>query len=227
MSRIKLVLLSAVAVLVVSALASASASAAPHWLVCKKVAAGTGKFAEGECKTLGGTGEWEATKMTAILEIEGTSGVSKLKTEIGSTAVTIVCNKDKVAGTVEDPGNSEATITYEECSIENASTCKVANIKAEVLDRLIEKGGVIEDEFFEKAGAGFTTVVITGCTLNGSFKVTGTQVCSLPEGEVFKKLHELNCLTSGSTLKFGTKVATYEGKASIKLTDSLAFRVSK
>ncbi len=228
MLRITFMLMSLVAVVGVSALASASAMAVPHWLVCLKVEAGKGKFAESECKTEGGNKEWEAKELPSVLKIEGTSGLADLKTEIGSTAVTVTCAKDRITGTIEAPGNSEATIKYEACSIVGAAECRVPNITANVLDRLVEKAGVIEDEFYEVPGSGeFTTVTIEVCALKSKTKVTGTQKCGLPEGEVFKRLHEINCLASGSTLKFGSKTATYEGKASIQLEDHDAFRASK
>jgi hypothetical protein len=233
MSRIKLVLLSMFAVVAVGAIASSSASAAPHWLVCVKVAPGTGHFTNSECTT-SGAGEWATKELPEPLELEGTSGVSKLSSEIGSTKVTIKCLKDKFAGTIEAPGNSTATITYEECSFEGAAGCTVKSptqpagtIVAKVLDRLVEKEGKVLDEFFEKTGVAFTTIEIGVCALKSTLEVKGTQKCELPSGEVFKRLHEIECLATGSSLKLGTKEATYEGNASIQLKDLVSWRVSK
>lgn len=232
MSRFKLVLLSALAVLGVFAVASASASAAPHWLVCLESTTGT---LNSLCET-GSSGKFELKEITTVLEVEGTSTESKLTSEIGSTKVVIKCPKDKVAGTIEAPGKSEATITYEECSLEGASGCTVNSpgqpaktIVAEVLDRLVENSEKtkILDEFFEKEKVPFTKIEITGCALKNTLEVKGSQKCELPGGEEVKTLHELECLTTGSSLKLGTKEATYAGTASIKLKDKDAWRVSK
>jgi len=153
----------------------------------------------------------------AVGPIRGTSGVSKLASTILKKAITIVCKKDKFSGELEEEGKSKATITYEECSLEGLSGCRVPNITANVLDRLVESEKVTADEFFEKEGKGFTTVVIEVCTLKGSYKVTGSQICKLPKGEEFASKHEIECTTGGSSLKLGTEPATYEGTATVEL----------
>ncbi len=210
----------------VGAFASASASAAPHYLVCAEVAAGTGHWTNSTCTTAG-TGNWETKEVTTALKLEGTLGLSDLKSKIAGTAVTITCKKGKVSGTVETGGKSKATITYEECSIENEAACVVPNIKAKVTDKLIESGGVIEDEFNEEGAGPFTTIVIESCALKSSLEVKGSQICKLPEGEVFKVLHELACEESGSSLKLGKEEAKYKGTASMQLENKEAFKDSK
>ena len=229
MLRITFMLMSLVAVVGVSALASASAMAVPALVsLLKSSKQEKENLPKANVRRKVATKNGKLKNFPASLKIRRHERLSGSKTEIGSTAVTVTCAKDRITGTIEAPGNSEATIKYEACSIVGAAECRVPNITANVLDRLVEKAGVIEDEFYEVPGSGeFTTVTIEVCALKSKTKVTGTQKCGLPEGEVFKRLHEINCLASGSTLKFGSKTATYEGKASIQLEDHDAFRASK
>jgi hypothetical protein len=189
---IRLVILSLLTACAVSFATTATAMASPEFIV-----------------------EGEAVKTAK--SVEGTSGVSKLATEIGSTKITIACNKDKASGAIEAEGKSSVTITFEECRVEGASGCTVANTTGKSLGRLIEKGGNIEDELYEEGAGPFATVKITGCALNGTFQVKGTQICELPGGPEVLITHEVACKSAGSNLKFGTKAATLESTEKVKL----------
>jgi len=226
MLRITFILMSLFAVVGVSAIASTSALAAPHFLVCLEVAAGTGSWLDSNCLNAG-KGNWEKKEVTTSLKIEGTSGLSKLSSEIQKVKVVIVCTKDTFKGEIEAGGASKATITYEGCSVEKSTKCTVPNITANVTDKLIENGAKeIEDEFKEVGGE-FATVRIEGCTgLEGKYKVKGTQKCLLPEGTVFKRLHNIECKTTGSSLTLEGVPATYEGNASLELANKDAWAVS-
>lgn len=193
MNRIKIVGLCLMAMFAFSSVAAASASAL--------------RFVE--------EGPKEITKETAT----GTSGVSELASEIDKTKITIECKKDTFKGTVEAEGKSGATITYEECSLKGLSGCKVPKITAKLKDKLIENSSkAIEDEFEQESSSEpFATIVIETCTLKGSYKVTGTQTCELPESTVFKEKHEIVCTPSGSHLKLGSEPATYKGTATVEL----------
>lgn len=218
-------LMSLVAVVGVSAIASTSAMAALHYNVCEKVTAGTGQWNNSECSELGGAKSFATKAVTTVLEVKGTVGISKLKTTIASTKVVIICKTGKVVGEIEGEGKSKATITYENCELENETTkeiltgCPVPNIKAVVADRLTETSGLYEDEFIEE-GKEFAKVVIEKCTLKGTFPVTGSQKCMIPSGQAYRLDALLDCEPAGSSLKFnGSTTATYEGSATLLLVD--------
>jgi hypothetical protein len=209
-------------------MASASASAqALEWQLCVKAKpSNTGQWKDRQCKVPGGSTEknYETRSLAkntnestgapeTVEEIEGTGGEARLASEISTTKVTIVCKKVKFSGKIEVEGKSKAKINYEECSLEGLSGCTVPNIEAKVLDRLIENSTTkeVEDEFIEEGAGPFATVVIEVCVLRGSYKVTGTQKCELPKGQELGLVHEIKCTEGGSSLKLGSKPASYTG----------------
>lgn len=226
MKRVKLVSLGLVAMFVVGAMASASASAVTlKYATCTNVGSG-GHWKDSACTKAEANGAWDTVAVTSATAIEGTSGISKLKTEISSTKVVVICEKDTFVGKIEAEGKSKATITYEKCSLENETTkeklgnCKVPNIEAKVKDQLIANGAVIEDEFTEEGAGPFANVVIEGslCTLKGTYPVTGSQICKLPDGQKPAVEHPIECTAAGSKLKFnGSAAATYEGTSRVHI----------
>jgi hypothetical protein len=219
MSRIRLIVLSLATVLAVSALATASASAETFGGVqCQQRPDGHGHWKDSKCTEPGSNFEYETQEITnATVEGEGATAI--LKSEIGTTKIYIDCQKTTFTGKLETQGKSSSTIKYEECKLYEEATgkvisnCKVENITATVLDKLIGTTGAIEDEFEPKEGGEFTKITITGtsCVLKGTFPVKGTQRCSLPNAEAHLVEHEINCKESGSNLEFGGKRATYRG----------------
>jgi hypothetical protein len=63
--------------------------------------------------------------------------------------------------------------------------------------------------------------------LVGNFNVTGGQKCSLPESEVEKETHLVECADAGSTLKFGENEATFKLVEEVTLTTREKFSVIK
>jgi hypothetical protein len=81
-----------------------------------------------------------------------------------------------------------------------------------------ENGGVMEIDAKPEAGQPFTEITLEGasCSLKGKpFKVEGSQKCILPEAKIDKKSHEGKCEASGSSLKVGGKAATFEGSGAL------------
>jgi hypothetical protein len=233
MLRIRCILLGVAAMVFVGAFASASASA-HTFLTCLNVGAGHGQWNNSACSKPEIGGGWETSEVANGTAVEGTSGVSKLKSKIAGEEIVITCKKDTFKGELEKEGKSKGEIVYEECSIANKvgeelSGCEVPNIKFKfkdllVLDEVEKNVFEIGDEFKPvEEGKPFVTIIVkkkTGktCLESGEFPVEGTQVCLLPEGTSFIRLHELNCLTKGSKLTLNKETATYEGKASIQLS---------
>lgn len=212
MTKVRLITLGMLAVFAVSAVVSGSASA--HRFITNKcvpwtnatIAWETLKKCE-EQNPAGGdaTKNWQHEEQTKAA-VEGTSGVSKLEGEIAKTPVTIECKKDKFKGTLLTGGLSEGEVTFEECSIPGQGTCVVPNIKFKFKDKLIAGP---EDEFEPETGTLFVEIKVEVCALKGSYEVKGTQKCKLPEGEVFKIEHQIECTPAGSSLTLGGKAAKF------------------
>jgi hypothetical protein len=206
MKRIRIVGLCLTAMFVFGAVASASASADEFFV--NGTGIGANKF-----------------KITGK-QVAGEKGEAKLRSEIGSTKVVIICVVTKVGAESEifNKSESKGKIEYSSCKLENAETkeiltaCTVVNPIAKVKNIL---EGTPDKVKFSAEGANFTEITIEGstCALKVTkVAVTGTQVCELPEGGVEKVAHIIQCLATGSTLKFGTKAATYEGDVEVELT---------
>lgn len=226
-NRVRHLLVALVAVFAFSAVAAASASAHTY-VVCKET--GTEKYTEHLCKTKGETGKWSFAELTAAEKVEGTSGVSKLESNLGGVRVIIECKKDKLTGEIEGGGKSKDTvITYEECSLfqvvkhvkEALTTCVVPNIKTKALKDLLIAGKGIgpEEEFEPETGTTFTEITIETCALASKTAVTGKQICQLPEATVGKVEHEIECSPTGGELRLGKEAASYYGTATAKLVN--------
>jgi hypothetical protein len=230
MSRISFILLSVAAMVFVGAFASASASA-HSFLTCLNVGSGKGQWSESQCETKLAGGGWETSAIATGTAVEGTSGTSTLKGKLAGEEITIVCKKDTFSGELEKSGESTGKIIYEECSIKNKlgeelTGCEIPNIEFKFKDLLvtdaIDPTEPIADEFKPLTGTKFVTIVVKTksgktCLEKGEYPVEGTQICLLPGGTSFRRLHEINCLTAGSSLTLNKETATYEGKASVQL----------
>jgi hypothetical protein len=209
-TRIRLILMSLLAVFAVGAVASASASATV-------------------CEPLDKEGEW--TWCSAAKEItspvEGTSGVSKLESEVGGKKLTIECTADTFKGTLEDPepskldGASSGEIKFTGCSVVGVAKCTVHEpIEFKFKDQLINKPPTKpEDEFKPNEGETFVEIKIEGaeCAIKGTLKVKGTQKCNLDTTfETEQKEHELICTPAGSKLKLGEKEAKFTSTEKVK-----------
>lgn len=214
--------------------ARAVVGANQHWWACFMVAAGKGKFSEPTCTTPGSPEEWELEDTQVPAKVAGASkaeSVSKLKSELDGVAITIACNKNKVAGDLETEGKSSNTkITYEGCAIEGswAKKCEVpGTIPTNSLKDHLSSSGRIEDTFEpEAAGGNFVEIEIKAipgktCSIATTYPITGSQTCEVDtsntNAETFKEEHETICKTSGSDLKLGPEPATYEGSDVVKL----------
>jgi hypothetical protein len=172
-----------------------------------------------------GTHEFVVAGGTLPAKVEGSSETSKLRGEILSTKIAVICKKDKVTGEIEKEAKSKGTITLEECEVENETTkekikgCKVPNTEIPITDLLVS-ALVSEDEFKPThAEEVLIEIKVEGaeCVLKGTYKVKGTQICKLPSGELFAVSHEITCTPSGSKLTLASKAATFESTEAVKL----------
>ena len=218
---------------VVGAFASASASALTHtFLTCLNVGAGKGQWEDSACSKAKTGGGWETSEVANGTKVEGTSGVSKLKSELLGAEILITCTKDVFKGELETKGASKGEVTFEGCSASSGgaelANCEVPNIKFKFLDQLVleeVKAGEFEvaDEFKPAVAGPFVEIEIKNkgtksCLQKGTFPVTGTQKCLLPEASIFKVLHKIDCKPVGSILEFNKKPATFESLEEVELS---------
>jgi len=209
-SQIRILFVSMLAVFAISAIASASASAAHGWWVCNKVAtAGSGRYTTHECTAEGGGKEWEWKEVagTEKFKLEGASTASKLEGEVLGNKIIIECPRDTVEeGEIEKEGKSKGKITFFECKsykvtkgvgkperVKELLTCVVPNISFKFTDKLVTGQGAgpatwgPEDEF-NSTGAGeeFVTIDLESCALESTNKVLQAEVEIKPAAQKFK-----------------------------------------
>jgi hypothetical protein len=207
MTRVRVVLLSLLAVFAVSAVASSTASAAHVYLI-------------------------EQTELLSSEAIEDQGQNMKLETKILNVPIFIQCQEELSTGTIKPKGESTFRIEMKNCYlVENNNGkkvflpgCPIAEpIIAEGLDLLIEHS---VDEFkgeLNKEKGLFASVELTSekCALKGKYKITGAQICAIPEAEFEKVLHHLICTPAGSKLVLGggekTEPAQYFSEEQIRL----------
>ena len=206
MFRIRLVLLSALVVLMAGMAMSASASATTRWLVCEKVELkGKGKYKTDECKEEGGSKEWEKEPIRAgeSWAFDGEGGESKLET----SRLTIKCGEDQtVADPLESLGGIWYEIEFKTCKVVGHSECIVSkdvlNLKGKLGGTIIEETGGTSTtlELTLEPGSEFT-INGSGCTLKGTTKLKGKLTCQIPNLPVMKIEHEIVCKPSGSEIE--------------------------
>ncbi len=227
MSRIRLVLLSSMAVLVVSAIGASSAFAT----FTKTGEKCTGSGVPTVC--LSG-----AEKGTELFEATGTETIKNVTAKspsilkVASLSLEIECKKDEATGTINQTeplvkaySLSKFVLTFSECAVKgaHAAECKVVEpIKTKGLAGTLLNEKEIEAK--PETGEIFTEIEIgnkTGtcpATIKGINPVKGSQKCTLPKNSEALKAPVLACAATGSSLKFGSNTATFEGEASFELT---------
>jgi len=204
MFRIRLVLLSALVVLVAGMVMSASASATPRWLICEKVGKEKGKYKTDECKEEGGSKEWEKEPIRVGEEqsLIGEGGESKLET----SGLTIKCSNDETFGNLQDFGQAEYPIDFVSCKVVGHTECTVSK------DVWFVKGELV-GTILEETGGSSTTLVLTlepgseftisgsSCTLKKTTTLKGKLTCQIPNLTVMKDEHEIVCKPSGSEIE--------------------------
>lgn len=192
MTRLRLAFLTAIAVLALTAVASATASALEYKIEGSGV---TGK--------------------TALENINETGTKNKLKGTPFGVTVQIQCSHREGENLAIDTlGSSEVKLKFSSCTVEKPANCSVEEpIVTTVVGALGEAGGGLVNEFSPVSGTTFTEITLLGssCSLKGKpFKVEGKQACELPAGAVEAVEHGLACNASGSALTAGGKKAEFE-----------------
>ncbi len=238
MLRIRLILIGVVVMSVMSALASASASAiTPVFLVCLEKSGSGRKFEDRNCSKESGSGKFELVEVTEFLQYTGTGGVSTLVSLLLKAEIRITCKRTLLIGEIGPKGLTKGELKYDECSVGNKTetfaNCEVPNIDFTFIDQLIENSkGEVEDEYKPATGKVFVEIAIKNkegkvCAEKGTFPVEGTQNAEVEQPSLGAKLlREWTFKASGSHLTFNKEPATYESKASIDLNNDDSWGVS-
>ena len=214
-----------VAMLVVSMVAAASASAAPHWLHCVEGTTGT-KYTTSQCKTAG-TGSWTWQEVTGTEAVVSHASLLLTDTKTVAGEVTVECT-GKDEGTV-GPGKFDRITAITEINCVNEKNCETVVKPAEPLNlpwqtELAEVpagSGKIRDNItaVNGKGAGWAVTckvsifeVEDKCTTEeGSVGVQNVTTPGVPGellvlGDFEKESAEANCTASGK--KTGRVVGT-------------------
>ncbi len=223
MSRVKLILLSLVAVFAVGAIASAPAMAVTEKYMIEK------------------------QEVTEPHEISAFVGPAYMNSVVGGIKFEIECDTNALVGkdTIEAGGKSKGEASFSGCTLystneekghegehSNKSTkCKLREpIQFKYVDQLVVGlGGIPEDEFKPASGEIFVEIGIESqpgqsCVLTSILQVKGAYVAAGgPEGEIEKQGHELWYQSTGSKLTVGKEPAAFTNKVSaIKIKRSKA-----
>jgi hypothetical protein len=183
------------------------------------VAASAAQAAEAEYVVAGGV-----LSGSEAFTIPATSGTYVLHAKPLGTNTTITCSSLKGSGTIKEGGASAAKLEFSSCVVSEVANCTVSEpIVTTVTDQLILESGTIVDKFSPEPGKPFTEITLNNgakaCSVKGTYKVEGSQVCSLSSPETEAASHELSCATSGSSLTLGGRAATFQSTAvAISLT---------
>ncbi len=134
MKLFKIMGLCFVAAMALSAVVSASASAAtknPKWALCETRGPNNGQWGNATCTELGGNKSHETRLLLTENETRAITAEANGAQKLSAAGVVVLCKKLKLkAGAVllgGEPGKDNESIVYEECEIEGKPKCKVRN----------------------------------------------------------------------------------------------------
>ena len=249
MTRIRMVILSVLAVFALSAVASAAASAFNlQWEVCKNVGAKKGSFDTNSCKAAGGENEFEWKKLEAGESLNIVSWIvpgTSFALTVGTKVIT--CTGAADAGTITGgkPGTGNISVLFYGCTTSQAGclvktahqangVILVPNIATVLVEREPGGGGAkkLADEFKAKPAPlnEFVTLKFEpeagkSCSEFPETKVKGQvagEVINLANGngEIKFPSPELK----GNTLESFGAAAKLTGRSEVELENGGAFR---
>jgi hypothetical protein len=193
----------AFAVLVLSGVATATASAAPEYFIDHTKVAGT---------------ETTTAKQ---------SGTAKLTSTLNGSEVLIECTSGSGTGKIEPGGKSTASIKYEGCSMSKPAGCKLTAAEAKeikptgLVDQLAGTTGAFTDSFSPASGTEFVAIAFEKCTStlnNGSHVVSGCAAAKASEAENVIGTLEFPATVGGCTLSFAGNAAMITARDEVELS---------
>lgn len=233
MSRTRLILLSMLTAFAVSAVASASASAAALVFTCRLPGGSTWKFTSSSTCYAGTpevtNGTWEREDLATGTSVTGLGLLSLLISKLSGTSILIHCPDADLSGTLGSNGLiSGIIIAYLNCAILGnwAPKCEVSpTLTTNKLMGTATSSGR-QEITFEPEEANFIEIVIKTksgqtCSIANTYPIKGTQKCEMDtsekEASEGKTSHEVICTNAGSKLKLGPEAATYLGNAMVEM----------
>ncbi len=209
------------AVFAVSAMAAASASAAPHFYLCYLQSGGA--YENALCNKTGAKlYELEKAPEGTRLNVLSTQVTSyKLKSELLGVKIEIICAAEHGEGWIENPSGGGAgldltTNSFSTCEVKKPSGCTVAQpIVATSKTELVERSGTLLDLFTpDETGTTFVKVKLENCgLLNGTYNIEG-----YTQGAINNAAGTLSFSKEGNGLKFGGNEAEFKGESSVTLS---------
>jgi len=197
----------------------AAAQAAPQWFLCKKVAAGTGKFTTISCGTEKAASNFEKVLVgnlssAVLVTSKNVAGVNAvLKTATGSITCTTVTDESFIWNR-GGRGRDINEVEFSGCTAAGAlAGCTVATpIVVEASTRLEEEAAKFYNKYFAVSEEPFTEVTLSGagCAAVGTFPVTGTARGEIATGGTGGKIQKFNA--GEKTLKFLGAEAEFTGE---------------
>ncbi len=203
MSRLGLILMGLFAVLAVSAVASASASAL-QWYV-------------------------NGVLLSGVLEIEATQlGESVLKGKIAGVAAEVVCKELSDSGTIENGGSPVlgkglVTVDYKKCEAPKPAGCSVLNeliVSPAKVDLGTINGEPVALFSPDPSGGTFTLIPIRSCSEEANYTVEGEAVGLVNNA---KRTIELDNKGINNKLKLGGKEAELQSDDFVLMKGGGAF----
>jgi hypothetical protein len=197
MTKVRMLLISMLALLAIGAVASASASAA-----CTSLTGGVCQLVETELT---------ATAKYVIL-------LQAVDADLAVTGIGTVLCKDvsgKYTGDEEPTGPAlilGLVLIFTECVLDEHPLCKITEpIETKTINAEIPAWttAFAKAEFSPAEGTEFATVNISGCEQEAIIKVTGKQGARILEPTTLAEQHTVEALASESTLKDGAKATTF------------------
>jgi hypothetical protein len=208
--KARVLVFAVLAITAVGAFASASASAAPQWLI-------------------NGTPFKIEEAISAKVAIPGDL-LNLITTLTGGAQLIIGCTTfETIGGAIfENNKNKAAKIIFKNCKVDTPKECKVKEpITAEnVTSEAVDLGGVVPVFIpFSPTPPGngvFAKITLLECSAEGVFNVTGKTVCEVlvPTTQQVEKLCQFKEIRLSNSLKFGVQTARLEGTVGFTLTGS-------
>ena len=239
MSKVKLILMSLLAVFIISAAASASASAlTQHFDICEELSSSLfngfstlEKCTKSESPT---GGKWTKYKRAAgsrfnvLMRLTAAFFLREILLGLESK---ITCLKghgkgSRINPTGGGPGEGTETIELSECTVPEPTgqNCKVSEpIVTEVNTKLVEFTAKPADEF-KPSGTNFMEFTLTGCStaeLNKTYPVKGADT-----GIVLNNTSELEFTNASTDLKVEGEAAKLQAKSIVLVEGSEAHLIS-
>lgn len=198
MSRIRLLLMGLLAVVVVGAVASASASAAEsctsgttHFLFCND--------------------NQEPLTGSSVL---GTSGLALLTGHLAGAEAKFDCKSDDFKATLGALGTGTGLILFLNCTEEKPAKCKLSSADEKEIDaKFAVQQNSVTLATFTGSGTGEEFVALhvesvsetEKCAVPGTYPVTGKQIANTPKGASSLVNQEIVATKANSILKIGTE----------------------